>query len=328
MDNSRFPDIPYEMLDHFLFEEFIGKLHPSLRHILRDVEYMQNSSETEEITSIRDWWNVEIPYYTCTPWFIKDALPVSDKQMDVLGKVHLLYYADSILTDNLVDAQVPEVPGAFLASSQLRTKGLYYWLSLFEHDHAFWRIFQDTERKCYWGLAHELAIVEHHRIPYTVEEYAKVTDGKFAIYERLIRAMAYLSDAPHNLEPVLQAFRGLFIADCLFDDAADWQDDARTGRRTLPIVLAMQATNTPLERFGDLSISELEALINRSNMLPRHTQKALEYLENARDTLHEAELGDRYLAHLIERNYENAVESNKVYRIARGFDSFISALSK
>ncbi|MCA9912263.1 MAG: hypothetical protein KC496_02905 [Anaerolineae bacterium] len=328
MDDYYSPDIPYDILDDFLFNEFIEGLHPSLQNILRDVQYMQHEAESEEITSIQSWWNVDIPYYTCSPWFFSDVLPVSEEQLITLGKAHLLAYADSILTDNLVDGQMPEVPGPFLTTSQLRLEGMRQWLSLFGQDHPFWKIYQDTERRCYWGLAHEREIVEYKRMPYTVDDYFKVTAGKFAIYERMIRAMGFLSNEEQKVQPVLEAFRYLFVADCLFDDAADWEADALDGRRTLPIVLALQETNTPLEHFGELSVAEIEALIHRSSMMPRQTARALEYLENARGLVQSANLGDSFLSHLIERNHQNAVKSHKIYRVAQGVDSFISAMSR
>lgn len=327
-DTPKTPSIPFAMLNDYLFNEVMAQLHPALRQYLSDVKYIQHQDGSEALTSIEQWWPVMIPYYICTPWYFSDALPIADEALVTLGKGHLLYFADSILSDNLVDGQLEQVAGPYLVTSQLRVEGLRYWQMLFAHDHPFWETYHQTERNFYWGLAHELNIVEHKQAPHTIEDYLKVCEGKFAIYTRMLHALRYLSEQPDNMQPMLDAFRGLFVADCLFDDAADWQDDAQAGRRTLPIVLALQATNTPLERFGELSLPELEARINRSNIMPRITAKAIDYLEKARTRLREAGLDDTYFAHLLEQRYQDALDSHRVFNVVRGFDSFITALNR
>jgi hypothetical protein len=322
------PMIPFEQLDELFFNHVLAKIHPMLHPYFIDLHFIYHQEEHYEISSLQELWPDFNHYYMCLPWFVNSAFAISDEQILILGKALVLDFIDSILTDNLVDNQLSAYPSVSLAINHIRIEAMRLFRLLFPLDDSFWTMYEASSQAIWNAFAHEIACVDKQLAPYTLENFLKVCEGKYALYARQIDAMGRLSNKQDLIAPLQGVYRNLFIADCLLDDVGDWKDDAQAKRRTMPIVSAFEAMQIPVKKFSTITPQELSQIVKSSQVMPELIEKAINYLEEALTILKEHGLETSAIAEVIQSRLSNARQVRHLLGRVQGLDMFISAMKK
>lgn len=319
-------EIPFTALNVYFFQEIVGNLHPSLVEVVTDLRYLHHAPTSHTIRSVEEFWPDFGYYYMCIPWILDDIFPMSEADLLTLGKALLLEFMDNIVTDNLIDGQLPNPLLATLALNELRHQAAVEFRKFPQLSSQFWALY-DTSYSAFWkALAHESYCLAEQKAVYTMEDFLSVCKGKIAPYEHCIHALAEISGKSELNETIKNIYYNLFLADALGDDVGDWRDDAQDGRRSLPIVLGMQKVGMNPENFSQLSLDELESIMTRGEILLEMLEKALGHLNLAQSELAALGYQDSKLGAILKARFATLDDSLRRFSAVRLFDFWLSAM--
>ncbi len=143
----------------------------------------------------------------------------------------------------------------------------------------------------------------------------------------IITTMAEISGQPERAEPLCAYYTHLTFVDQLLDDANDWRDDFEGGRWTLPVVLALDAENRPIEDVAQVSGDELQFWIDRHRVLVQMAELAETLLSEARAALQTLPLDDSPLHTVLAQREQVAARAHQRYDTLRLMTGFLKRLS-
>lgn len=289
------------LLDNFYLHEVLPRLHPQLRALAVDSRVMYHAEEYYELESIIG--KIAVVYWT-NPWWLADIFPVTPEQCESLAKGVALLFAQYLVSDNIVDGQVPDHPLIPILSQQLGVQAARQFMTILPGNHRFWATYYDGGERFLNGLALGYESLIEHRTKFSPEIMRVIDAGIAHPFRVNCTAMGILSQREALIEPISQIYELMTLADQYGDDAIDWQDDYEAKRATLPIVMLSEAEDMAYDDIFNLSVDEMENLLNKNQILQQMIDYAQEYLREAKALLPQ-DCHNTWLANFIESRQED-----------------------
>ncbi|MEO1289977.1 MAG: hypothetical protein AAFV93_19650 [Chloroflexota bacterium] len=316
--------IPYQALDQFYFDEFVANLHPTLQTLAVDKHLLRHELDAEPLMTIKGLYQEQ---YLYMPYLLVDFFPINDTQLSIVGQAWILRIIDFVMTDNIIDRQVPDNPLIVLFHQHLRTQSDQLFHQVIGDNRAFWAHYYQVNHALNNANALEVYCVDQHRQPYTLDVMTEIYEARSALLGIVIHVMARLTDRLDEIEPFLQYYQKIALADQLLDDAADWRDDFRDGRYTLPIVKALQAENIPFDKAHTLSEADYQIMITRHSILQLMNHLAIGQYEEVHHMLEQLNALDSALAKFLQGRMDVAEHSMRRYNaigLLQGFRNLLT----
>lgn len=315
--------VPFDTLDDFYFKEFIPTLHPLLQEIAVDKRVLKHEDDPEPLSSIAGLYQQQ---YFYIPWLISDYFPIPEDSLLTLGKAWVLRIIDIIVTDNMIDRQTPDIPAITLYNQHLRQYSDELFREVMGHSGEFWSRYFVATQSLLNSNAIEVYCVDEHRAPYTLEVMRDLYDQRTAIISVLIFAMGELSGKSEAAQKIGDHYQKITFADQLLDDTMDWREDFRSGRLTLPAIMALEAENIPFAEAKSVSESQIDSAIIQHDILQEIAKVALAQFTEVQDLLVTMDATEILLADFVKTRIELAEYSIRRYNAMALLDSFGRAL--
>jgi hypothetical protein len=321
-----FEHIPYAELNRF-YAEVVGRMHVSLRPLATDMRILRHEADERHSDNIAE--EIYQPQYSHLPWMVAPYFDVPDDLLLKIGKAWWLTILDVVITDQIVDRQVPDFAGIPLMLQHVRGEAGRMYRQVFGHSERFWDRYEATLAGVWDALAHETYCVDQHQQVYSYEEMRRVCKSRSDLLCTIIGAMGDVSASGQNaaIEPLCHFYENLTFADQLLDDASDWKGDLKTGRYTLPIVMALEAAKIPLEDAPTLSLADFDLLMDRHRVLVRLSEQATTLLEECEQALSSLSPAETSLYHVLRQRLQTARYASKRYQTMRHMTAFLQKLS-
>ncbi|MEM9952401.1 MAG: hypothetical protein AAF846_12405 [Chloroflexota bacterium] len=317
--------IPYQALDQFYFEDFVANLHSILQTLAVDKHLLRHERDAEPLTTIKGLYQEQ---YLYMPYLLVDFFPINDTQLSVIGQAWILRIIDFVMTDNIIDRQVPDNPLILLFHQHLRTQSDQLFHQVIGTDEAFWAHYYQVNHALNNANALEVYCVDQHQQPYTLDVMTEIYEARSALLGIVIHVMARLTDRLDEIEPFLQYYQKIALADQLLDDAADWRDDFRDGRYTLPIVKALQVENIAFDKAHTLSEADYQTMITRHSILQEMTHLAIGQYEEVHHMLEQLNALDSALTKFLQGRMDVAEHSMRRYNAIGLLQGFRNSLTE
>lgn len=315
--------IPFDKLDHFYFNEFIPSLHPLIQDIAIDRHFLRHEEDVEPLTSIAGLYQQQ---YIYMPWLLLEHFPMSDKMVFELGKAWILKIIDFVITDNIIDKQVPDNVAVTLYHQQLRNYTDHILHTMLGESTEFWSRYFQANVDLANVNALEIHCVVNHNAPYTLDVMKQLYRGRSAFFISFIYAMGELSGDMTLVQPLSNFYEKMALADQLLDDAADWRDDFREGRYTLPVVMALEVANIDFFDAEAISESVIDKTIITHEILQSIADMALSLFSEIETLLEENNMNNSHLSKFIQERIALAQHSKQRYNALGILDRFSQAL--
>ncbi len=315
--------IPYAELNRF-YAELVGEMHVALRPLATDLRILRHDpieAHTENIAQ-----ELYQPQYSYVPWMVADYLALPEAQLFTVGKAWWLTIIEVVITDQMVDRQVPDIPTIPLMLQHIRLRAEQLYRDAFGASAPFWSAFQAARSGIWNGLAHETYCVDAHQQVYTFGEMKSVCKSRSDLIAALLRGMGWLSGNDQAVAPLCMFYENLTFADQLLDDASDWKSDYADGRRTLPVVLALEKGSLAPEDLAGLTVGDLELLINRHRVLVSLAETATTLLEDAQAALDALPAENTVLGAVLGERLKVARHATQRYQTMRAMTGFLQRL--
>ncbi|MBI4518092.1 MAG: hypothetical protein HY699_19995 [Deltaproteobacteria bacterium] len=245
------------------FRRWVNKtLPPELRGAAFSLPYRLGYSAQPGWRSWRDVFGT--PVFRSLPYLVGEGFPhVARVQLDSLGLAHVLLIFLALVDDAALDSQV-----GFSRSTNLIRRSLELELgarlaTAVGALPGFWRLYRRMFREYNAGHASEPALWAGMESRYDHARYARDSAAKTAIAGLPGLAVALLGGAtPAAVSRLGRVIDRYLVGMQYLDDAADWEDDFRSGRWTYFIQLHLQ----PGERRQPGAAPGAVALRHRSSI--------------------------------------------------------------
>lgn len=317
--------IPFEQLDQFYFQEFIPQLHPALQRLATDLRILRHEKTEKHITTVAKLYKVHVGFI---PWLLDDIFKPQPEDLFHLGAAWLLTFIDIAMTDSLVDGELPNEPLLPLFQQQIRLKAETLYQQLFPTSLSFWQAYRQAYTDGLNGLAHEAYCTDEHALPYRYEELEKVYQGKGALYRLMVKALGELCQRDELVIPLETVYHNLALVDQILDDTSDWEDDFARGHITMPIVMALEASQYPYENVGQLASGELEIWMHFHSILIKNAALCITLLQESQEILEGLDCTNTKLGHFVETRYRSIKGRHQQYRSMRMLRSLLAAFQR
>lgn len=316
--------IPYSELNRF-YAEIVGAMHPALRPLATDLRVLRHDPvETHTANIAQELYQAQ---YSYVPWMVADYLALPETQLLTVGKAWWLTIIEVVITDQIVDRQVPDIPTLPLMLQHLRLHAEQLYRAAFAADAPFWSPFQAARLGIWNGLAHETYCVDDHQQVYTFAEMQAVCRSRSDLIGALLRGMGWLAGSGSAAaEPLCTFYENLTFADQLLDDASDWKSDFAGGRRTLPVVMALEKGGYASAAGADVPLAELELLVDRHRVLVEMAETATTLLETAQAALDSLAPDATPLRAVLDERLKVARYAAQRYHTLRAMTGFLERL--
>ena len=168
--------------------------------------------------------------YDHYPFLFKEYFPrLSQTQLKAIAISGVLYCDHLCLLDNAADHDVPPDCLHLLLSSLLHEEAILTLTPLFWQESVFWTHLSSCHR-AFASAVHLEKIGHRGRIvPYGVEEFLEIAQGKAALSKATTAAMASLDGSLGKLTGLWRSQDFFNAAAQMYDDVQDWKEDFARG---------------------------------------------------------------------------------------------------
>jgi hypothetical protein len=321
----QFEHIPYAELNRF-YSEVVASMHLALRPLATDMRVLRHEEMERHTDQIAE--EIYQPQYSYVPWMVADYFGMAhdDAALVKLGKAWWLTIIDVVITDQIVDRQVPDLVGIPLMLQHLRLHSERLYRDVFDSSAPFWARYQAALAGVWDALAHETYCVDAHQQVYTDEQMQHVCKLRSDLIGTIVAALGDISGQAAPVEPLSRFYENLTFADQLLDDSSDWKGDLAVGRHTLPIVMAADAGNIPLAEIALVPRAEIELLMDRHGVLVELAARATALLEDGDTALASLSPSATPLRGILRERIKTGQHAIKRYTAMRHMTAFIHRL--
>lgn len=316
-------DIPYQELNRF-YAEVVSGMHVSLQPLATDLRVLRHEAVERHTENIAQ--DVYQPQYSFVPWMVAECFDVPNDLLLRIGKAWWLTIIDVVITDQMVDKQLPESSLIPLMLQHIRLHAERLYREAFGDAEFFWSRYDAAQMGIWNALAHETYCVDAHQQVYSIDEMQHVCKSRSDLIGAVISSMGQVSGQLRPVEALCKFYENLTFADQLLDDANDWKGDFASGRHTLPIVLAFEKENTLLENADQYTIDQVQVWVDRHRVLIGMADHATTLLEDAQTALRGIVPDESRLYEIVRQRLEVAHHAHKRYNATRLMTAFLKRL--
>lgn len=318
------PDhIPYAALNRF-YAEFVRGLHVSLQPLATDLRILRHDAVESHTGNIAE--ELYQPQYSYVPWMAARFFPLDDAQLLSIGTAWWFTIIDVVITDQMVDQQLPDIPTIPLLLHHLRLTEEQLYRDAFGSDELFWSRYRQTIAGVWNTLAHETYCVDAHLQPYTFEAMQAVCKSRSDLIGTILYMLGQVCGDSRNVEPLSVFYEKLTFADQLLDDANDWKADFAGGRYTLPVIRALEAEKRTLADAQTMTVDDAQLAIVRHRILVEMAEYAAQLLDEAGDALRATSVDDSPLHEVLRQRQHVAQRAHQRYTTTRLMTGFLKRL--
>lgn len=267
------------LLNRYYFEEFVPQLPEPLQALATNPYVLYHRGVEGTFTEVTLYVMEE---YWVMPWLLNDIFGVDDEQVLALNRAYLLLFLSYLVQDHLADLQAPDTPLVPLFAHHLHLVAAAQLRQLLGDNPTFWRLLDESV------TAHTVALsIEHQSLvlrepPLDMAQMQTIAAGKAMPFHIATAALACLSQKEARIAPLQEVFKLYLLADQLYDDVEDYEEDWHQQRATIIFVKLAEATQQPLHTlFQNMDQNMVTAQILAHAILEESLAQSTELFQHA-----------------------------------------------